>query len=49
MIVNDEHIDFKRLYWNSNKEIGELYKSDFEMVYRLTKYLGKTWPDLYTE
>lgn len=31
------------------KEIGELYKSDFEMVYRLTKYLGKTWPDLYTE
>lgn len=20
MIVNNEHIDFKRLYWNSNKE-----------------------------
>ena len=31
------------------EEIGEVYSADFEMIYRITEYLRKTWPDLYSE
>ena len=33
----------------SKEEIGEVYLGDFEMIYKITEYLGKTWPDLYSE
>ena len=28
-------------------DIGDVYTADFQMIYRILDYLGKTWPDLY--